>query len=170
MERRIGVRGIAYKGGKLLSVRHKGRNGETAEYWSIPGGGLDPAEQIEQGVTREMLEETGIMPKVGRLLFVQQFIFPMHTGELREHLEFFFHLENPGDYETIDLAITTHGEQELAEIAWIDPSTSNVRPAFLQTMNLDEYLSTGKPVYIWNELPLKEDSLDIVDPTVHSIT
>lgn len=152
MERRVGVRGIAYRDGKLLSVLHKDHEGNPVDFWAIPGGGLDPAEPIEQCVYREMIEETGIAPKIGRLLFVQQFPFTRHTGQVREQLEFFFHIENPDDYETIDLSSTTHGEHELAEIAWIDPKTSNVLPEFLQTIDLDEYTTNDKPVFIWNEL------------------
>lgn len=152
MERRIGVRGIAYKDGKLLSVLHKDHEGNPADFWAIPGGGLDPNESVEQCVAREMVEETGIAPKIGRLLFMQQFLFTHHTGQIREQFELFFHLENPEDYETVDLAATTHGAYELAEIAWIDPKATNILPAFLQTLDLDEYTTTDKPVYIWNEL------------------
>lgn len=152
MERRIGVRGIAYKDGKLLSVLHKDHDGNPVDWWAIPGGGLDPGESIEQCVAREMIEETGIEPKIGRLLFVQQFPFTRHTGEVREQMEFFFHLENPEAYEAIDLTTTTHGAQELAEISWIDPKSSNVLPEFLQTIDLELYTTTNQPVYIWNEL------------------
>ena len=169
MERRIGVRGIAYQNGKLLSVLHKDHDGNPVDFWAIPGGGLDSGESIEACVQREMIEETGIAPKVGRLLFVQQFLFPTRTGELREQLEFFFHLENPNDYATVDLTTTTHGVQELADITWIDPKTSNVLPAFLQTLDLDGYLTADKPVYIWNELPAAGSLLDVVNPAVDPV-
>lgn len=169
MERRIGVRGIAYRDGKLLSVLHKDRDGNPVDFWAVPGGGLDPAESIEACMHREMIEETGIAPKVGRLLFVQQFQSPTRSGALREHLEFFFHLENPDDYATVDLTATTHGTQELAEIAWIDPKTSNIMPLFLQTLNLDEYLTTDKPVYIWNELPSNDTLLDVADTAINAV-
>lgn len=152
MKRRVGVRGIAYKDGKILSVLHKNHEGNPVDWWAIPGGGLDPAEPIEHGLHREMIEETGIAPKIGRLLFVQQFPFTRHTGEVREQMEFFFHLENPEDYAVIDLTATTHGEEELAEIAWIDPKTTNLLPAFLQEFDLDHYTTANLPVYIWNEL------------------
>jgi uncharacterized protein with ACT and thioredoxin-like domain len=51
-----------------------------------------------------MIEETGIAPKIGKLLFIQQF----DDGE-KEHLEFFFHIENVEDYEIVDLEATSHG-------------------------------------------------------------
>lgn len=151
-ERRIGVRGIAYQNGKLLSVLHKDYNGNPVDFWAIPGGGLDSAESITDGIVREMIEETAITPQVGRLLFVQQFLAPARSGDMREHLEFFFHIENPKDYISVDLSATTHGEAELAAIEWIEPKTTNILPAFLQTIDLDEYIAGDQPVFIWNEL------------------
>lgn len=169
MERRIGVRGIAYRDGKLLSVLHKDHDGNPVDFWAIPGGGLDPNESLEAGVSREMVEETGVAPQVGRLLFVQQFAYTTRSGAVREQLEFFFHLENPEEYQTIDLTATTHGVSELADIAWIDPKTCNILPAFLRTLDLDEYLTTNMPVYVWNELPATSDLLDVINPAVDPV-
>jgi 8-oxo-dGTP diphosphatase len=153
--RRIGVRGIAYHNGKLLSVLHRDHNGNPVDFWALPGGGLDPEEPLEQGIYREMIEETAIAPKIGKLLCVQQVMLPARSGNLRENIEFFFHIENPEDYATVDLSATTHGEQELVDIAWVDPTTTNILPAFLQTIDLDAYIADTKPAYIWNELSTK---------------
>ena len=152
MERRIGVRGIAYQNGKLLSVLHRDKDGNPSDFWAVPGGGLDPQESVTDGIMREMTEETAIIPKIGKLLFMQQFLAPTHGGTMREHLEFFFHIENTEEYETVDLSATTHGEAELAAIEWIDPKTSTMLPAFLQTLDIDAYIAENKPVYVWNEL------------------
>jgi ADP-ribose pyrophosphatase YjhB (NUDIX family) len=151
-ERRIGVRGIAYQNGKLLSVLHRDRDGKPVDFWATPGGGLDPQESVTNGILREMIEETAITPTIGRLLFVQQFLAPTRSGDMREHLEFFFHIENPEKYALVDLTATTHGEAELAAIEWIDPKTSNILPAFLQTLDIDAAIRGDQPVYIWNEL------------------
>lgn len=152
MERRIGVRGIAYRNGKLLSVLHKDSTGRPVDFWAIPGGGLDPGEALTDGLYREMIEETGITPKVGKLLFIQQFTFKRSSGETREELEFFFHIQNPEDYQAIDLTQSTHGSIELEKCEFIDPSQENILPAFLQTIDIDHYITTNQPVYIWNEL------------------
>ena len=40
------------------------------EYYTLPGGGQDPQESLEQTVVRECLEETGFTVKVGSLAFV----------------------------------------------------------------------------------------------------
>ena len=154
-ERRVGVRGIAYQNGKLLSVLHKDKYGAPVDYWAIPGGGLDLNESLTDGLYREMIEETGIAPRIGDLLFVQQFSFLHHSGEMREQLEFFFHIKNPEDYRVVDLAATSHGTIELADCKYIDPRQENILPAFLRTVDLDAYTTTNQPVFIWNELVAK---------------
>jgi len=39
-------------------------------YWSMPGGAVDPGESVEQGVLREVWEETGLRVRVVRLVGV----------------------------------------------------------------------------------------------------
>lgn len=153
MERRITVRGIAHLDGKILAQKFKQTDGSESDFWGTPGGGLDPAESLHDGLYREMIEETGIAPKIGRLLFMQQFLFTRHNGDVREQLEFFLHIENPEDYIAIDLAKTTHGLLELTRCEYIDPTTENILPEFLQTIPIAEYVTGNQPVYIADYLP-----------------
>jgi 8-oxo-dGTP pyrophosphatase MutT (NUDIX family) len=39
-------------------------------FWSMPGGAIDPGESVEQGVLREVWEETGLHVRVVRLVGV----------------------------------------------------------------------------------------------------
>jgi hypothetical protein len=94
-----------------------------------------------------MIEETGIAPKIGKLLYVQQYATPE-----KEFLEFFFHLTNPQDYHTIDLAATTHGLLEVARCEFITPATENILPAFLQTIDIRQAIESDQPVLIQNNL------------------
>lgn len=128
-KRRIAVRGIIYKNGKLFAQRLKNTGGEN-NFWSTPGGGLDDGEHLVAGLHREMIEETGIAPHIGELLLIQQF----HDGT-QEQLEFFFFIKNADDYEQINLAQTSHGEIEVAEFGFIDPKKERVLPTKLQTLN-----------------------------------
>lgn len=137
MTRRIAVRGIVLHEGKLLCVRlkpYKGAIKQDNSYWCLSGGGLDDGEALLAGIEREMLEETGVKPKVGNLLYVQQFT---HGGST-EFLEFFFHITNSKDYLQIDLVRSSHGLQEIEEIRFVDPATRHVLPEFLQTEPLEE--------------------------------
>ena len=145
--RRVAVRGIIFKDGKLLCQRLKAYRRHDRDFWCTPGGGLDIGEQLETGLRREMIEETGIDPKIGRLLFVQQF---SEDGE-KEQMEFFFLIENPEDYESIDLTTTTHGDIEIEHVEFVDPSEAVVLPAFLQTIDLKKYIETVQPVAVFDE-------------------
>lgn len=149
-KRRVNVRAVIWREGKLLAAKQKDSNGGTTKYWCIPGGGLDPGESLQDGVAREVMEETGITAKVGKLLFIQQ--FSSRREGYDEELEFFFHIENPEDFEQIDLANTSHGLAEIERIEFIDPSQEYILPALLSEFPLAEYITTDKPVYIYNQL------------------
>jgi len=146
--RRISVRGIIYKDGKLLCVRHKFADGSPRPVYATPGGGLEENESLIEGVTREMIEETGIVPKVGKLLFIQQFVLASGV----EEVDFLFHIENPEDYAEIDLTTTTHGEVELAEIGFVDPHTSPILPTFLTELDIEAQIASNQPPLIVNNL------------------
>ncbi len=141
IHRRVSVRAIVFHDDKLLCVRHKKYQGSViniADNWCLPGGGLEEGEALLDGIRREMVEETGISPQIGRLLYVQQFA---HDGT--EFLEFFFHVTNASDYLQVNLAATTHGLEEIAEIAFVDPATANILPVFLTTESLGEHAASS---------------------------
>lgn len=146
-ERRIATRGIIEKNGRILAVKHKDTNGDEVDYWAIPGGGLDPLESLHDGLTREMIEETGITPQLGQLLFVQQY-----GDSSREYLEFFFHITNANDYGSIDLSKTSHGTLEIARCEFIDPQTENILPKFLQSTDITQVITASSPTHIANYL------------------
>jgi ADP-ribose pyrophosphatase YjhB (NUDIX family) len=63
------------------------------EYWSIPGGGMEPGESIAETVIREVREETGIEARVEKLLGV--YSNPRHVsvyddGEVRQQFSVCF--------------------------------------------------------------------------------
>jgi ADP-ribose pyrophosphatase YjhB (NUDIX family) len=147
-ERRVAVRGIIFKDGKLLCQKLTAYRRNDRDFWCTPGGGLDMGELLEDGLRREMIEETGVEPKIGRLLFVQQFT---EDGK-KEQMEFFFLIENPEAYEAIDLAATTHGVEEVEQVEFINPKEHVVLPRFLQTVDLKAYVETVKPVLMHYEM------------------
>lgn len=154
IERRVTVRGIvADENGHVFAVKHTDRNtGGESEFWALPGGGLDIGESLTDGLTREFEEELGIVPEIGRLLFVQQFRYTHRTGKQTEKMEFFFHVSNTNEFQSdIDLSKTSHGH-ELARVAFIDPASSDLLPDFLQTTSLREFIDTNQPVRFVNNL------------------
>jgi 8-oxo-dGTP diphosphatase len=63
-------------------VEHRGL-GESGTFWAPPGGGIDFGETAVLALQREMLEETGLLVDVARLLFVYEFIkSPLHAVDL----------------------------------------------------------------------------------------
>ena len=55
------------------------------DQWSIPGGTLELGESIQEGVRRELLEETGIEVRVGELIEVFDRIFRDAAGKIQYH-------------------------------------------------------------------------------------
>ena len=125
---RCRVRAVVFLDDKLLLVQHKDVSGQPTGAWALPGGGIDDGESLTDALTREMIEETGVTPEIGRLLFVHQF---MRDG-VYEGPEFFFEVTNAADYMDIDLAQTSHGEAEIATIGFYDTKElTGLKPDFL---------------------------------------
>jgi 8-oxo-dGTP diphosphatase len=64
----VGVGGVIIEEGRALLIR-RGSEPLLGE-WSIPGGMLELGETLEQGVARELLEETGLTVGVIELIEV----------------------------------------------------------------------------------------------------
>jgi len=151
MMRRIAVRGMVVRDdGTLLCVRlkaYKDHLKRDNSYWCLPGGKLEAGESILDGLHREMLEETGIAPHIGNLLYVQQF---NHSGT--DCMELFFHITNTADYAQIDLSKTSHGNIEIEAIEFIHPAEMHVLPTFLKTEPLVEHIRNNAPTKLFSFL------------------
>ncbi len=139
---RIAVRGIIWLDGKLFLQRNAHADGNTNDFWSLPGGKLEHGESLTKGLARELLEECGVNAEIGRLLFVQQFI-----SELGENLEFFFVIDNPEDFKKSDWQASEMAF-EIAEAGWFEPgSIDEIKPNFLRNIT-DDYIKNGQAGYI----------------------
>ncbi len=78
-EPRIGVGCVVLRGDTVLLVRERGR-------WSLPKGGLEPGELIQDGARRETWEETGLEVEVRDLAFIVEF----RANSWGHHLQFFY--------------------------------------------------------------------------------
>ena len=64
----VGCFAVIRKGNQVLMVEHNGD-----QMWSLPGGGLHGGENVLEGLSREVLEETGQSIKPGSLTLVAVF-------------------------------------------------------------------------------------------------
>ncbi|MBL8181572.1 MAG: NUDIX domain-containing protein [Blastocatellia bacterium] len=89
---------IANENGEVLLLEHLLR---PASGWGLPGGFLIPYEQPEEGIRRELREETGL-----ELSDVRQ----LRTRVLRKHIEILFTARSTGDGKV--------GSSEILQIRW----------------------------------------------------
>jgi len=87
----VGVGGVIIEKGRALLIR---RGSEPLRgQWSIPGGTLELGESLQEGVARELLEETGLEVRVLDLIEVFDRIFPqdgVRTSEAKHRPRFHF--------------------------------------------------------------------------------
>ena len=123
----VRCRGIILHEGKMLVVKHS----ENADYYALPGGGLEWGENPIACMTREIVEELGIAPTVGPLLYVHSW-----TDKEKQHIEFFFQIENAVAYLDTAKLRGTHSS-EIFEIRWAEPSErlNILPPAFGEDFN-----------------------------------
>ncbi len=74
----VGVGGVIIDQGRALLIR-RGSEPLLGE-WSIPGGTLELGETLEEGVARELLEETGLTVRVIELIEVFDRIYRESTA------------------------------------------------------------------------------------------
>jgi len=75
----VGVGGVVIADGRALLIRRGAP--PLAGEWSIPGGLLEVGETLEQGVARELAEETGLQVRVVGLIEALERIFPAPPNE-----------------------------------------------------------------------------------------
>ena len=135
----IGVGGVIIDRGRVVLIR---RGSEPLlGQWSIPGGTLEIGETLEEGVARELLEETGIQIRVLELIELFDRIYrdngpaaATHKKKPRFHYVIADYLcENIGGEpragsDVTDLAFAW--EDELAKFQLTETATRVLKKAF----------------------------------------
>ena len=129
----IQVRAIILHLGKLLVVKHP----HDTSFAALPGGHLEWGEDIKECLSREIMEELGVIPEIGSLLYVNTYT----QADNKHHVEFFFEILNGDKYLNTEQLARSHAH-EIAEIIWSSP-TDNIR---ILPKGLDEDFKNGKIV------------------------
>ena len=136
----IRCRAIILHEGKLLVVKHHNKH----EFVALPGGHLEWGEDVRECVRREIIEELGIEPEIGRLLFVNTF----QDGENIQPIEFFFEVTNGADYINSQNLDRTHAH-EIENMFWVNPEDEvNLRPVEIARYFKEGKILSDEPRYI----------------------
>ncbi|WP_433299538.1 NUDIX domain-containing protein [Actinoplanes sp. CA-030573] len=61
MDERKRAAAVIVRDGRVLMVHERSRRSGGGEWWTLPGGGVEPGETLEQALAREVFEETGLV-------------------------------------------------------------------------------------------------------------
>lgn len=79
---RTGVGAVVFRGDEVLLIK-RGK-APFKGHWSIPGGGLEFGERLEEAVAREVMEETGCTVAIEGLVYVFESL-PADHGDPAGH-------------------------------------------------------------------------------------
>ncbi len=79
----VGVGGVALVDGRIVLIKR--RFEPLAGRWSLPGGALEVGETLQEGLVREMKEETGLDVEVGPILDLFDRMTRDEEGRVRFH-------------------------------------------------------------------------------------
>ncbi len=108
----IGVGAVVIDGSKVLLVR-RGQEPLKGE-WSLPGGALELGETLQQGVVREVLEESGLtVVPAGMVEVLDRITLGEPSGRIRYHyvlIDFLCHVAGG----------TLRGGSDAEEARWVE--------------------------------------------------
>lgn len=74
---RLGIKAFIVREDKILIVKEKvKRFGKETIIYDVPGGGIDPGEDLEAALKREVMEEVGLQIEIGKPVGNWDFIIP----------------------------------------------------------------------------------------------
>jgi len=78
------VAAVMEKDGRVLIAQRR-KGGRLGEKWEFPGGKVEPGEEPEQALKRELREELGITAEIGEFLCSSSYDYPHLSVELHAY-------------------------------------------------------------------------------------
>jgi len=145
---RISVKAVVVADGRILLLRHRDAEGD---WYGLPGGGQRHGETVAEALERECLEETGLKVRMGRLLFIRDYIANNHefAGEERNahQVELMFECD---PVEDVVPRLGTSPDETQTGVEWVDLSrlrTCRMYPGTVAAI-LAEGVPDGPAVYL----------------------
>jgi len=119
LELRVSVYGILIEDNAVLvSVHPKGKG-----KYNLPGGQLEKGELIQECLTREFMEETGLVVKLGKLLTVREGLVKFGVdGQAYQSILIFYEVERSGGELGVNV---NHEDSAKCFFATINSETEN---------------------------------------------
>ncbi len=108
----LAVGAVVVRDGKVLLAKRGKEPGRGL--WSLPGGAVNPGEELKAAVVRELREECGIEVAVEDAAEVVERMFPDAEGRLHYHYVIL-------DYRARWLRGDLSPSEEVEEARWVDP-------------------------------------------------
>lgn len=105
------------------------RNGRGG-FYCLPGGTLEAGESRKECMRREIIEELGVEPVIGNLIYTQEFVRSDGTTTF----DFWYEIKNTEDYLNVDISKCSHGFEH-EHVGFYDENS--------------EFDSEVKPIHIW---------------------
>ena len=118
----VGVAGAVVSGDKVLLIR-RGREPMLGS-WTLPGGALETGETMLEGVTREVLEETGLRVRPLELLALLDRIVRDGAGLVEYHyvlMDWLCELDDGGETDEQE----ARAGSDALEVAWLSAHEVN---------------------------------------------
>ena len=127
----IRVTGVLLHEGRLLLVQQRV---SQARAWSLPGGKLEPGETLEEGLRREMREETGLAVRVVKQLYLCD-----KPEDRLLHITFLLEIDS---LDGLRLPTNELETTPITAIEWVEPETL---PAYGFSQRWADLVAQGFP-------------------------
>ena len=115
MGRIVRCQAVILKDDRILVLKQYNYNRQE-EYWMLPGGGLEDGETEEEGIIREIKEETNLDVEIKGILFDE----PGNGKDVYQRYVTFLCVPIPGSVESIGSETVSY--RKILELVWVSLS------------------------------------------------